>query len=432
MSAGPPRLRPLRAVRYAPALADQLPRLLAPPYDLISPPQQAELYHAHSHNIVRLILGKECPGDSPRDNRCLRAARSLQQWLAEGILAQDSQPALYLYCVEYQSEQGERRRAEGLLAMLRLSTPDAPVLPHESIRPAPVEYILELTKRTGAQLSPVMTVYQDSDHQVRQTLSEIDWGAPLTDTTLGRERHLLYACADPVKLADLDHALGKQPILIADGHHRYQAAQVYRDWMAHHGGEPDGRHNYILTWLQPIGGGLSIWPTHRVVRLRDLSPEEALARIQGLCELERLAGVTSWREAAQPLHSGAVPPVGPRFVALYGPPCEAAVLTATPRAAEELERLTVHPEWRQLDVVMLEEVLLRGALGLAREDITYHHDPSEAWGLITAGEANMAFLLNPPTMEQVQAIAVAGRRMPAKSTYFHPKPLSGIALALLT
>ena len=427
-----PRLRAFRGVRYSAGLAKELPRLLAPPYDLISPAQQRQLYRAHPNNIVRLILGKEYAREGPQRNRYTRAAHFLRQWLAKGILSRDAQPALYRYWVEYETEQGEKRLADGLLTMLHLSTPEAPVLPHESIRPAPLEYVLELTKHCRAQLSPVITVYGHPQQAMRQRLSQIDWGEPLVEVVVKRERHLLFACTDAAAIARLSRLLGSQPVLIADGHHRYQAACDYRDYMARPGDEKTALHNYILTWMHPLEGGLSLWPTHRVVNLRQLEARRALARLKGLCELAPAPRINSWQKAGQALrHKGQSDRTRHRFLALHGRPCRATLISTTRQACEELEPLALYPEWRELDVVMLEQVLLRGALGLDKEDISYNHDLRTVWRAVATGEADMAFLLNPPTISQVQNIAAAGRRMPPKSTYFHPKPLSGMALALL-
>ncbi|TMB47831.1 MAG: DUF1015 domain-containing protein, partial [Deltaproteobacteria bacterium] len=246
-------VRPLAGLRYDPARAGDVGQLLAPPYDVITAAEQAELYARSPYNVIRLILPREA-------ERGAAAARALREWIAAGILAPDPEPALYLYTQQFSLPDGSTRRRDGLLCRLRLEDFSSGVVrPHERTLPGPKADRLALLRATGANLSAIFGLYARPGEPVRELLAGAELGAPLVDVS---GWHQLWRVTDASAIARAEAALTDQTIIIADGHHRYETALAYRD-------EQPGNEaaTYILAYLANMEEeGVVILPTHRLVR----------------------------------------------------------------------------------------------------------------------------------------------------------------------
>jgi uncharacterized protein (DUF1015 family) len=419
-------VRPFRALRYDPAVADPA-RTIAPPYDVISPQQQAALYERDPHNIIRIEYGRVQPGDGESSNKYTRAAADLRAWREAGVLVLDAQPALYVYRQQF-SWAGQSYERTAYFGAVRLEEWDKGIIkPHEHTLSNPKADRMNLQRATRTQVSPVYSLYRPRGERIERIAGE-----PVIECEADGQRHRVErATGAPVDafaamIADAD-------VYIADGHHRYETALAYRDevrarsssWT---GEEPE---NFVLMALTPYDDpGLLVLPTHRLVHLPSV-PADALARV-------------SRHFDAQPIDAGdveaALARLGdagtdtPAFIAA-GLPGGPHLLTLRDRAAVEAmmpaEQL---PAWKRLDVNVLQYGILEAVFGIddaalkAGGAITYEQDAAAALDAVRRGSAQAAFLLNATPIAQVAAVADAGGRMPQKSTYFQPKLPTGLVL----
>jgi uncharacterized protein (DUF1015 family) len=431
-------VRPFPALRYAPGT--DLAAVVTPPYDVISPEAQADYYARDPHNIIRLELGREAPGDDELANKYTRAAAEFADWRRSGILRQD-QPAFYLYEQTF-STSGHDYRKRSLLARVRLEPWEAGVvLPHERTMSKPKQDRLALMRATAANLSPLMVLYDDPAGVLAARLAPIAEAAPTAAfTSEAGEGHRVWLLDDPTLAGEIGSFFRERQLYIADGHHRYETALAYRDEQAALRKESlpaDDPLNFTLMALSAIEDpGLVVLPTHRI--LRDLDA----ARLAALDELlprffdvqpRSTADVSDALDAlAQAGSSGATAFVLARPAGLTLLRLSAAGHAAMGALDGEYAEAT--PAWRQLDLAALHALLLDHLLRVtpemvrAGEHISYTRDAAEAVTDVQAGRASAAVLVNPTPPAAIRDVARAGDRMPQKSTYFYPKLITGLVI----
>lgn len=442
-----PEVLPFRGIRYAGARPPALSRLVAPPYDVISAGHREELAARSPHNIVHLILDVERPGDGPQDNRYVRAGRSLQAWLEAGVLREDASPAFYAVEQAFTGPDGRPRVRRQFLAACRLHDyPEREILPHEKTLAAPKADRLELMKAVKANLSPVFGLYEDERGQGHRALENAIAAAPEplaeADSDDGA-RHRLWRVDAPGLVEELQQALAGRKILLADGHHRYEAALQYRDHVdAVRPGLPAGAaHRFVLMALcSTADPGLVIYPVHRLVHdLPDFRLEPFLASLGRFFtvhtlqeDLRRPAG-RAWAVAKLAEHSGK----STALLLVSAQDGRGRVLTLREDADLAGVPLPSIATLRDLDVTALHSIVLQHLLGLSPraqelgQNVRFEVDAGAVVSRTLEGESQLGFLLNPTPLWQVQAVAEAGETMPQKSTFFHPKLASGLVLRRL-
>jgi uncharacterized protein (DUF1015 family) len=430
-------VRPFRGLRYRPGVAANLADILSPPFDVISPEAQRFLLRRHPDNVVRLELGEERLDDTPQDNRYTRAAATLSDWLSEGILAVDPEPAFYLYDQEF-FRGGRLLRRRVLLARVRLEPWEkGVVLPHEHTLIAPKEDRLQLLRHCRTSFSPVFALYRDAYGRVRAAAGQAARAAPLAEAREpGGETHTLYGLADDAATDSIHDLFRDRTLYVADGHHRYETALAYRgerraaNWS---GEEPE---NFVFMALTAAEDpGLVVLPIHRMVRLATI-PDDLPARFEELFLVEDLGPVRSGgplRDALARLSEAGSRE--PAYVVVGPGPSRLRLLR--PRDVEAL-RASLPPNapaaWRDLDVALLQYAVLEGLLGIDADRLArggaleYTDDGAEALEAVASGRAPLAFLLNATPVEQILAVADAGERMPQKSTFFYPKLATGLVM----
>ncbi len=261
-------VQPLRALHYNLEATGGLQEVIAPPYDVIDADQRMELERRSPYNVVRIDLPV---GEEPYD----RAAQQLDQWRAEGIVAQDTAPAIWALAQDYTGPDGRARTRHGFLARVRVDEYGAGrIRPHERTHPGPKEDRLRLTRATRVNLSPIFSLYSDPSGAARAALQamtdQVPWGEATDDEgTVNR----LWRIEDEHVIAQVQAALADAELLIADGHHRYETARVYAEEI---GGEGD--HRYVLMCLVALQDpGLTVFPTHRLLKALRPDQQEALA-----------------------------------------------------------------------------------------------------------------------------------------------------------
>jgi uncharacterized protein (DUF1015 family) len=432
-------VRPFRALRYDPGRVD-LSRIIAPPYDVISPEGQRDLYARSAENIVRIEYGEQRPGDDARENRYTRAARDLRSWRDAGVLVRDAAPALYAYRQEF-SHDGRSYARDAVFAAVRLTPWDeGAVKPHEHTLANPKADRLELLRATRTQVSPVYSLYRHQADPGRPAPMP-DCGAPLLSCEADGQRHTLWRIDSPAACDAFAAHLAQCDVYIADGHHRYETALAYRDeararaatWS---GEEPE---NFVLMALtHHADAGLLVLPTHRVVTPPS-RPAQPLAALGARFDIEDVTPPAFDADAVRGLLSllAAAGREASAFVAVGLEGDSAHLLTLSDRAAVEASMPAGHDEaWRRLDVNVLQYGVLAPVFGIGERELTaggavsYTQDASEAIAQARAA-GGVAFLLNATPVAQVLAVAAAGGRMPQKSTYFYPKLPTGLVMNLL-
>ena len=413
-------VRAFRALVYDAARVGDLGRAWAPPYDVIDSAARADLAARHPNNVVRLIL----PEGEP--DRYAAAAALLGEWVSAGVLVREREPAVWAHAHEFDFAAGRRVRT-GVWAAVRLVEPgQGDVLPHERTLAGPKADRLALLRACRTQLSPVFFVAEDPEGAIAEAASELARAGSRAEAEFpAGERHAIVRAAG--EAADRwCEAVARARLLIADGHHRYETALAFRDEVRASGAALPGAEWVLGHVVSERDPGLLLLPTHRVLASRPgFSAAEALAAAADAFEVERLAA----RDAAGALAELEDRRSGSAFVAWPRGSEGPRLLTLRPEAASRLP-----PTLREVAVAALHDVLLPDFFGLAAEAqrrggaLAYTRDAEWAVRSVREGEAEAAFLLRPPTFEQLRAAAAAGERFPQKTTYFAPKVPTGVAL----
>jgi uncharacterized protein (DUF1015 family) len=416
-----PEIKPFRGLLYN--LKSVRPAdVVAPPYDVIGPELRDALYRRSPHNIVRLDFSKDA-------DPYASAGEAFAAWKAAGILAQAHVPAIYLLMQTFALPGGATVRRKGFIAACRLEEfARGSIFPHEKTLAKPKEDRLRLMESTHAVFSQIFGLYSDPKKSIEPVLEPWFRRDPAIDLEYDDVRNTLWACDDPVVTLAAADLLRHQNVVVADGHHRYETALLYRDAQrlknpGHTGKE---HYNFVPMFFTNVHDpGLVIFPTHRIVHgLEDFSEEKLLRDLAEHFSLEVRESPESLRRGLeQESHHafGLVLAASPRYVllrwrgktAIHGKPGEPPMVA-------------------QLDVSMLHTLILGRMLGLTEEmqaqkiHLDYVRNASEAVAAVAGGTGQAAFLMNPPKMEQVRLVAEAGFTMPQKSTYFYPKLLSGL------
>ena len=433
---------PFHGMRYDATVVGDVKQVVAPPYDIIDAAGQKALHDRHPQNIIRLELGLDQPGDGPTQNRYIRAASTLRDWLKSGALKRDAQPTLYYHTIEYLPPYAPAgsptKTLKGFLATVKLEALDSGhIYPHENTRSAAKTDRLNLLEACKTNFSPIWSLYSDPQGAVMGLLEGAIKGKPASidfrDDVGCRQQ--LWAVTDPAVLKQAVDTLRSKPLFIADGHHRYETALNYQKLRGQQAGSPTGQHAYdavlmLLTSLEDPG--LTVLPTHRVTTTT-LPPYDHVQSLLGATfDLQEFPFTVATQAAARAkfiealrTNGRTVPMFGlalkgdSRYVTLALKPAHRPPAQASPRA--------------KLDVSLLQQLVVATLCPTPQEQeaILYTKDDHEALDWVAKGTGTGALLLNATKVSEVQAVATAGERMPHKSTYFFPKPLTGLVMNLM-
>jgi len=433
-------IRPFRALRYNPEKVGGLEGVLTQPYDKISPAMQARYYELNPYNLVRIIRGRQNPGDSAVDNVYTRAARCFRTWIGEGTIESDAEPAIYAYDQEYSvpGEVGAVRRRRGFIALGRIEDYTAGIIHrHEETLAGPKADRLELLKVTRAHCEQLFMLYSDPAGEIEQAIEEAKLGLrPQTVTDEYGVRHSLWRLGDPATADRIRAAMRARELVIADGHHRYETAMAYRDFCRAQGGADERAEFVMMTFIRKESEGLTILPTHRVVH--SLPAFDWSAFVRGADRIFQRETIPTTGEADD---------WGRRFLATLAAAGRTAPALGVYAGAGKLALLKLRPAFdlagelpdlpaglRQLDVIILHRLLLEQVLGIDRQavrderNLRYVREWEDALGQVDSGQAQVSFLMNPTPIASVWENALAGHPLPQKSTDFYPKLLSGLTM----
>lgn len=437
-------VRPFRGIRYNPRRIQDLSLVACPPYDVIDPDEQ-DFYHSlHPWNAIRLDLGKQSHDDSESENRYIRAARLLDEWLREGILIEEREEGYYLLEEQFQERQGALVVRRGLISLLRLDEESGQrgVRLHEATHPGPKADRLALMKATAANLSQIFVLYQDPSGVLREILETPPPNGACGEA-LGRDgvRRRLFFLGDPAVHRRIESFFSERDLFIADGHHRYETALAYREWRR--GLEPAASGprpwDYVLVCLTASeDSGLRVYPTHRILwGYPSWDAESFFSRAGRFFDIQaipRPGPADIGRAMAGRTRQGG-DDERPRIRCFLPGRREGWQFCLRTGVASSLDLFPpdTHPLLRSLDVTVLHEVLLGRVLGMSRQDqetggyLRYVKGEEAALETLEAGkEAQAAFLLGPPPIRPIMELASQGIRMPQKTTFFYPKLLTGL------
>ena len=394
---GVPRFQPFPGVRYA-AADGRLDDVLAPPYDVITADDRRRLVERSDYNAVRI----ELPAEEDGRSRYLVAASLWQAWQDEKVLVTDDAPAFYVYRLGYHDETGRPRQTTGVLGALHLSTLDeGEVLPHEHTTPKARADRLDLLRATQANLSPVWLL---STSAGLTELCELDSPPDARGTDEDGVHHRLWRVTQPGLVDAIAASVASAPAIIADGHHRYETALAYRDERRAAADGAPGAYDAVLAWVvEAREDQLTVAPTHRLVSgLPD-----------GYDLLEALAAFFDVEPTG---------PVGPDLPARMADAQSLALVTG---AGVWLLRPTVATEAASehaLDSSRLDVALA----SLPPHSLAYQHGVDDTVAEVAAGRAQGGVLLRPATVTQIAEVGRGAARMPPKTTFFTPKPRTGM------
>jgi uncharacterized protein (DUF1015 family) len=446
------RIYPFRALRYDPAQVN-MEEVVTQPYDKISPAMQERYYDASPYNLVRVILGKHLPGDNDDENVYTRAAETLRSWRKESILKEEAEPALYgysqTYTVPHTNEVRERR---GFIALGHLyDYADKVVYRHEQTFPKHKSDRMSLFKATRAYCEQIYMLYSDPAFTAEKLIFGVNGDgkdsnpADLSITDEYGVVHRVWKLTDPTLINLLVTAMADKKLIIADGHHRYETSVAYakersaqlklplnqprdEDEKLATGHLPTPlfpEAAMMMTFVNMDAPGITILPTHRVVHgIEQFSSPDFITRASAYFDIKELPSSDLSTLSTD----------GTAFIAVTID--GSYLLKAKPDVIQALLQ-DLPQRQRQLDVVQLHRVILDKLLGLDQETITrlgsvsYVREAEEAAAMVTGGDANIAFLIKPITLEQLKEVSLAGDVMPQKSTDFYPKLLSGLAIYAL-
>ncbi|MEW5822347.1 MAG: DUF1015 domain-containing protein [Cyanobacteriota bacterium] len=415
-------------------------KLFAPPYDVISPAYQEELYSRNPYNIVRLILPKALDGDNDLENRYTRAAKDYKRWLERGILVKSPIPKLYFYVQQYKDSKGFEVLRKGFIAKCLLEDFETGnILPHEETMGGPKEDRLNLMTASKANFSQIFVVYSDIKQEIDYILEMVIPPTPLVDVVDDdRVRHIFYEITDEPAIAKIQDLMKDKKILIADGHHRYETALKYRDNRRAEDcsdiSEENPYDSMMIYFANLEDTGLRIYPTHRLLKTRPgISFEQFLKKIDpsfsvleiNFDSIEKCFSLIE-KEDASEIPIGVICKENPGKLYLIKPCLE--------KVTEELSGLGVSDILAKLDVTILHRLILEKIMGLDtielknQNNIQFIRNEDEIVSKYSKHEAEYIFLLTSPDISKVKEVCLGGFRMPQKSTYFYPKLLSGLVL----
>lgn len=417
-------VKPFKALRFDIENAGSIDKLVCPPYDIISEEQRKAYIAENENNIIRLELPR---GDNPYE----QAHKTLEKWIADGILKEDGQDSVYIYEEEFEA-YGEHKKFKGCIARVKLEEfSKGIVLPHEETLSKAKQDRFELMKATNCNFSQIYSLYMDREHTVRKKLDELSAEEPRIEIEdADGVIHRLWIVTDEKDTAMICSEFADKKLYIADGHHRYETALNYRNYCRENG-IGNGGEDYVMMMLVDMEHeGLVVFPTHRIVRdLKDFDPQKIIKACEKYFDVCEMDNIKTMEAQLRNLYEK-----GKKAFGFY---CgESKWTQLVLKDMDTINRLLPEKSQaiRSLDVTVLHTLVLEKLFGIDAENmanqtnLTYTRSFDEAIESVNRGKAQCAFILNPTRVTEIRDVASAGEKMPQKSTYFYPKLITGLVM----
>lgn len=429
-------IKPFNGIRYNQQKIEEVDTVISQPYDRVRHGLQDRYYDLSEYNIVRIIKGKEYEDDTAENNVYTRARDTLQQWLEEGVLEREEEPALYVYHQSFPLPDGGSVTRKAFISAFELARfEEGIVLPHEKTHAGPKVDRLKLTRATETYFGNIFMLYPDSKNEVDQILDQAIDREPDIEAHELHEKdvlHQVWVVTEKQVIEKVRQEMApKRNLIIADGHHRYETALNYRDEMRekYPDAPPNAGFNYRMVALVSMSNpGLTILPTHRLIY--DYTKMAAAEVVEKAEEYFRVEEVPD-RAALEEKMEQALGSVGS-----LGLVSQEGVYFLSLKDKKIMKKLA--PErvkaWRELDVSILHNLVFDHLMEIPeekidqKENIEYLREPDMGYDEVAENETSFLFILNATRIEQVKACTKAGEKMPQKSTDFYPKVITGFAM----
>lgn len=415
-----------KGLRFNCEKAGKIEELVCPPYDIISDQQREEYIKTNPHNIIRLELPKG-------DDKYNKAAEILKDWLENGILIKEDKPAIYIYEEEF-TAYGERKAIKGIICRVKLEEfSKGIILPHEFTLSKAKEDRLNLMKATNCNFSQIYSLYMDGGKNTLGKIDSLSKSEPdiqLQDND--NVTHRMWIIKDEKAIADICSDFTDRKLYIADGHHRYETALNYRNYLREQGlaKEGDACDYQMMMLVDMEHPGLVVFPTHRLVRnLDSFNAERVIDGCKEYFDVTEHSDINTIESTLMELYNQ-----GKKAYAFYcgGSSYKLLVLKDTNIIKKLLPNASTATQ--QLDVTILHTLILEKIFGIDAENmakqinLTYTKIFDEAISSVQQGNSQCAFILNPTRVSEIREVASNGEKMPQKSTYFYPKMITGLVM----
>ncbi len=436
-------IRPFRGILYNKARVHDFSTVTAPPYDVISPSEQDGLYELSRFNVVRLILGKEFPEDTPDANRYTRAKSAFQDWLQADVLRQDKSPSIYIYEQEHELKNGKTAKRIGFIALVKLEPLDTGrIRPHEKTLSKPKQDRFNLLKTARASFCQIFGLFSDPRNEINPILSQESKAEPeieVVDNDL--VTHRLWKIDNPLVIEAVARIMSDKTLYIADGHHRYETALKFQEEMTQDTTDPNGTElfNYaMMTLVEMNNQELTVLPIHRVLKnVADDDIRRLTENLKLYFEMETLEFDGATEESRRALFFEQLRAKGKKahVFGMYSGNSKYYLLTLKNEQILDKVLEEKHTrKWKKLDVAILHSLIIDYLLHVKGTDseiqahIEHIKDEDEAIELVNSKHFQLAFFLNPTKLDQIKDISSQGEVLPQKSTFFYPKLLSGLVM----
>lgn len=415
-----------KGLRFNCEKAGKIEELVCPPYDIISDQQREEYIKTNPHNIIRLELPKG-------DDKYNKAAEILKDWLEKGILIKEDKPAIYIYEEEF-TAYGKRKAIKGIICRVKLEEfSKGIILPHEFTLSKAKEDRLSLMKATNCNFSQIYSLYMDGGKNTLGKIDSLSKSEPdiqLQDND--NVTHRMWIIKDEKAIADICSDFTDRKLYIADGHHRYETALNYRNYLREQGlaKEGDACDYQMMMLVDMEHPGLVVFPTHRLVRnLDSFNAERVIDGCKEYFDVTEHSDINTIESTLMELYNQ-----GKKAYAFYcgGSSYKLLVLKDTNIIKKLLPNASTATQ--QLDVTILHTLILEKIFGIDAENmakqinLTYTKIFDEAISSVQQGNSQCAFILNPTRVSEIREVASNGEKMPQKSTYFYPKMITGLVM----
>ncbi|MEG0615269.1 MAG: DUF1015 domain-containing protein [Oscillospiraceae bacterium] len=402
--------------------------LVCPPYDIISEDERNAFLETNEHNIIRLEL-------PVGENRYKTAGETLKKWLSDGVLAKDAKDAIYVYEMEF-SVDGKKNSVKGFVSLVKLEEfSKGIILPHEETLSKAKTDRFNLMSETFCNFSQIYSLYMDNDG----TYSLIDncsKGKPDMEVVdADKTVHRMWCVTDEGVINAVAAAFADKKLYIADGHHRYETALNFHKHLCETGFEGENSSSNLSGYISMMlvnmeNSGLVVFPTHRIVRdLSGFNSAEVIDQCKKYFDISEEKGIQNVNEKLSEFYKK-----GEKAFAFYDGGDGYKLMVLREKTAVKALLPQMSDAYCNLDVSILHSLVLEKIFGIDKENmanqtnLTYTRSLDEAVGAVRSGKANCTFILNPTRVSEIRDVALAGEKMPQKSTYFYPKLITGLVM----
>ncbi|MBU3902471.1 MAG: DUF1015 domain-containing protein [Candidatus Thermoplasmatota archaeon] len=422
-------IAPFKGITYNKEKVD-INKVVAPPYDIISKEEQDELYKKSEYNVVRLVLGKEYSADSEENNRYVRAADFFREWMDKGVFTRSEENCIYVYEEDY-NIKGKSKKMRGFIALLKLEDYGHGVMRHEKTLSKPKEDRLKLMKNCNANFDQIFLLYSEPEKKIDEILDKNASKKPDYEVKYNDVVHRLWTISNGDDIDEIVKTMKPKPLFIADGHHRYETALNYRNYMREKHSDFKGNEffNYMMVQFNNMDERLSILPTYRLIHsIPEMNIDVMLGKIKEFFDVEK---IDLPEKKSEKIVDMLKEKKNKKVFALYhDKKCyililkDISVMNQFGRGSEIL---------RKLDVSILHTLIIEKIMGITdvERHVKYTRDENEAVQIVDEGKYQLSLFLNATTLDELKAISETNENMPQKSTYFYPKQLTGLVMNVI-